>query len=375
VAEVVTPLCELAVIAVLPLERFEVSRTKPLEARTVIRTPSLPKSAVVSGESLDAYRTFQTAVDAILDRVVSPIAASAVCHNPKIDRRGIASKTQPRTRATTRTRRPALALSTSSSSPKNDLANKSPFHKPNSNQFGKKSLFDVRGYLGPEPACKWVITLTIPYAEGRMPQRKRRPRTTPDFAAIEELTANLLATHGESGLRIEELQRATGVSKSSLYGKYGGRDGLVAAGLMVLYERHYRETIGVIDEVVRTAQSRDELMKRFRQLTHYVANQQRTTERLHRAAVLAGTIARPELRAKVVALQSAMMEDLARSIDLARIRGFAKEGHSSRVLANFISALTFGRIIVAFDNNLPADELEQWTDAAMEMFSELLFAD
>jgi len=208
-----------------------------------------------------------------------------------------------------------------------------------------------------------------------MPQRKRRPRTTPDFAAIEELTANLLAAHGESGLRIEELQRATGVSKSSLYGKYGGRDGLVAAGLMVLYERHYRETIGVIDEVVRTSQSRDELMERFRQLTHYVADLKRTTERLHRAAVLAGTIARPELRAKVVALQSDMMKDLARSIDLARVRGFAKQGYSSRVLANFISALTFGRIIVAFDNDLPADELQQWTDAGMEMLGLLFFAD
>ena len=208
-----------------------------------------------------------------------------------------------------------------------------------------------------------------------MPQRKRRPRTTPDFAAIEELTANLLAAHGESGLRIEELQRATGVSKSSLYGKYGGRDGLVAAGLMVLYERHYRETIGVIDEVVRTSQSRDELMERFRQLTHYVADLKRTTERLHRAAVLAGTIARPELRAKVVALQSDMMKDLARSIDLARVRGFAKQGYSSRVLANFISALTFGRVIVAFDNDLPADELQQWTDAGMEMLGSLFFAD
>ena len=54
-----------------------------------------------------------------------------------------------------------------------------------------------------------------------MAQRKRRPRTTPDFAAIEELVANLLAAHGESGLRIEELRRATGASKSSLYGKYG----------------------------------------------------------------------------------------------------------------------------------------------------------
>ena len=208
-----------------------------------------------------------------------------------------------------------------------------------------------------------------------MPQRKRRPRTTPDFAAIEELTANLLAAHGESGLRIEELQRATGVSKSSLYGKYGGRDGLVAAGLMVLYERHYRETIGVIDEIVRTSQTRDELVERFRQLTHYVADLKRTTERLHRAAVLAGTIARPELRAKVVALQSDMMKDLAHSIDLARVRGFAKQGYSSRVLANFISALTFGRIIVAFDNDLPADELQQWTDVGMEMLGSLFFAD
>lgn len=208
-----------------------------------------------------------------------------------------------------------------------------------------------------------------------MPPRKRRPRTTPDFAAIEELTANLLAEHGESGLRIEELQRATGVSKSSLYGRYGGRDGLVAAGLMVLYERHYRETIGVIDEIVRTSKSREELIERFRQLTVYVADLKRTTERLHRAAVLAGTIARPELRAKVTTLQSEMMSDLARSIDLARVRGFAKQNYPSRVLANFISALTFGRIIVAFDNELPADEVQQWTEASMAMLGTLFFAD
>ena len=208
-----------------------------------------------------------------------------------------------------------------------------------------------------------------------MPAKKRRPRTTPDFVAIENLTADIIAAHGESGLRIEDIQRSTNVSKSSLYGKYGGRDGLVAAGLMVLYERHYRETIGVIDEVVRTAQTRDELVNRFRQLTHYVAGLQRTTERLHRAAVLAGTIARPELRAKVTTLQSAMMGDLARSIDLARVRGFAKQGQSSRVLANFISALTFGRIIVAFDNDLPDNELEQWTDVTMDVLGVMVFAD
>ena len=198
---------------------------------------------------------------------------------------------------------------------------------------------------------------------------------TPDFAVIEQAVANIIATHGESGLRIEELQRTTRVSKSSLYSKYGGRDGLVAAGLLVLYERHYRDTIGVIDEMVRTVQSRDELVDRFRQLTQYVADLTRTTERLQRAAVLAGTTARPELRAKVVALQSAMMEDLARSIDLARVRGLAKQRYSSRVLANFISAITFGRIVAAFDSELPPDELGQWTDAAMDTLGVLFFAD
>ncbi|MGA0787601.1 MAG: TetR/AcrR family transcriptional regulator [Ilumatobacteraceae bacterium] len=208
-----------------------------------------------------------------------------------------------------------------------------------------------------------------------MPAKKRRPRTTPDFVAIENLTADIIAAHGESGLRIEDIQRSTKVSKSSLYGKYGGRDGLVAAGLMVLYERHYRETIGVIDEAVRTAQTRDELVDRFRQLTRYVANLERTTERLHRAAVLAGTLARPELRAKVVLLQSAMMDDLARSIDLARDRGFAKNRHSSRVLANFISAFTLGRLLAAFDNGLPDDELEQWTDVTMDVLGVMVFAD
>lgn len=208
-----------------------------------------------------------------------------------------------------------------------------------------------------------------------MPKRKRRPRATPDFAAIEELTANLLAAQGESGLRIEDLREATGVSKSTLYGKYGGRDGLVAAGLMVLYQRHYRETIGVVDEIVRTSQSRDEVKERLRQLTLYVADPKRNTERLLRAAVLAGTIARPELRTKVAAMQNDLMKDLARTIDLARVRGIAKQGYSSRVLANFVSALTFGRIIVAFDNDLPTDELQQWTDAVMELLETLLFTD
>jgi len=97
--------------------------------------------------------------------------------------------------------------------------------------------------------------------------------------------------------------------------------------------------------------------------------------RLHRAAVLSGTVARPELRAKVTLLQGEMMNDLARSIDLARVRGFARQNYSSRVLANFISALTFGRLIVAFDNDLPADELEQWTDASMVLLGALFFAD
>ncbi|MFM1837200.1 MAG: hypothetical protein RLZZ327_74 [Actinomycetota bacterium] len=69
------------------------------------------------------------------------------------------------------------------------------------------------------------------------------------------------------------------------------------------------------------------------------------------------------------------VDDLARSINLARVRGFTKSRHSSRVLANFISAVTFGRVLTEFDSGLPDDELEQWTQVIMDVLDRILIAD
>ncbi|MEY3482632.1 MAG: Bacterial regulatory protein tetR family, partial [Actinomycetota bacterium] len=59
-------------------------------------------------------------------------------------------------------------------------------------------------------------------------KRKRAPRRIPDLDQVVDITIELLEKHGESGFRIEDLMERTGISKSSLYLRFGSRDGLLA---------------------------------------------------------------------------------------------------------------------------------------------------
>lgn len=197
----------------------------------------------------------------------------------------------------------------------------------------------------------------------RKPQRRKR--TTPDFARVAELAADMIADSGEGHLRIPQLRKATGISNSSLYAHFGGRDGIVAAALLVLYERYYRETIGVLEQAVRDADSVDDYRHRLRQFIMFTGDLRRTPARLQRAAVFAGSQGRPEVRSKLVELTTAIVDDVVKAVDLARARGFLTSSHPSRTIAYFMQAAIFGRVITAFDGKVADDDLERWTDVVM----------
>ncbi len=88
--------------------------------------------------------------------------------------------------------------------------------------------------------------------------------------------------------------------------------------------------------------------------------------------MLAGTATRPELRAEVAKLHTAMIDDYTRSFELAHVREFASFRQPARVIANVISAVILGRVLSAFDNSLPDDDQKQWVDAGMAILRALL---
>lgn len=201
---------------------------------------------------------------------------------------------------------------------------------------------------------------------GVMPKSRqaRRRRSTPDFDLVAQLAADMIAEGGESRLRIAAIQKTTGISNSSLYAHFGDRDGITTAALLVLFERFYAETVGALDQVVREATSNDDFKSRLRAFIEYTGDLGRTPARLHRAAVFAGSQGRPEVRQRLVELNSAVVEDSIRSVELARARGFVQSRHSSRTIVHLIQAAMFGRIVSAFDANTGQD-LAGWTDAFM----------
>lgn len=205
-----------------------------------------------------------------------------------------------------------------------------------------------------------------------MVDRTRRPRSTPDFDAVTRITADLLVQHGESGFRIDDVQKATGASKSSLYAQFGDRDGLITAGLLLLYEEHYHETIGAFDEIIRTSRTREDFLRQLEQLLDVIFNLNRTPQRLQRIAVLAGTATRPDLRTEVAKLHTAMIDDYTRSLELAQVREFAFFNQPPRVIANVVASVILGRVLSAYDNSLPDDDQKQWVDAGMAILRALL---
>ena len=190
---------------------------------------------------------------------------------------------------------------------------------------------------------------------------------------VVDVTIELLTRHGESGLRIEEVQERTGISKSSLYAAFEDRDGLVAAALTRIYERYVTESIDAISRMADEARTAADLRTGLHTATRFTQDLARSTARMDRVAVIAGTRGRPAYARALTAAQTRLNDALEAAIASARDRGIVSSRHAPRVLATFIQAYTLGRVLGAFDADRPADEQSQWNTLVDGVIDHLLF--
>ena len=208
-----------------------------------------------------------------------------------------------------------------------------------------------------------------------MKVRQRAPRHIPDLEQVVATTIDILKESGESGFRIETLMERTGISKSSLYASFGSRDGLIAAAHARHFEAMILETIGPIRVITDQAISREDLRRNLQAVTAFVSDLSRTAQRVERAAVIAGTTARPEYATWLAEAQTRLSTEFAQIIEQAQNRGHVTHRYRPRLIANFIQAIVFGRVIVGFDLEAGPDEHAEWTSAANDILDRMLFTD
>jgi AcrR family transcriptional regulator len=204
--------------------------------------------------------------------------------------------------------------------------------------------------------------------------RRRAPRRAPDFDHVLDETTRLLDAVGETGLRIEELIAATGISKSSLYQHFTDRDGLIAAARARQFEAIVNESIDGIKQLVSSATTRQGLRDALHAATVFTQNISRNADRVQRAAIIAGTVGRPAFAKQLTAAQTRLTDALTSLISEARRNGLITPTHTDRTLAAFIQAYTFGRVLSSFDSKRGVKDNEEWVALIDDVIDRLLFS-
>lgn len=203
--------------------------------------------------------------------------------------------------------------------------------------------------------------------------RQRAPRKIPDLNNVVAVTIELLEQHGESGFRIEDLQRRTGISKSSLYLRFGDRDGLLAAAFGKIFEDIVLESVSGLESIVRRAKTPAELRSSLRAATSFVSSSQRHKQRVDRAAIFAGTRGRQAFRKALSTAQTQLTDRLENLLLVGQQRGLVSMKHEARVIAQFTQAYTLGRLVAEFDDKASDALTQAWVVLIDDLVDHLLF--
>ena len=204
--------------------------------------------------------------------------------------------------------------------------------------------------------------------------RSRAPRRAPDFDQVLDETIRLLDTVGETGLRIEELLAATKLSKSSLYLHFTDRDGLIAAARARQFEAIVNESVEGIKQLVASTTTREGLRDALHAATVFTQNVSRNSERIKRAAIIAGTVGRPAYAKQLASAQTRLTDALETLIGAARQDGLITPSHPDRTIAMYIQSYTFGRVLSSFDNKRSKNDNAEWVALIDDLLDYLLFS-
>ena len=205
--------------------------------------------------------------------------------------------------------------------------------------------------------------------------RQRAPRKTPDFDHVVEVTTRLLQEKGDPRLRIEDVMAETGIAKSSLYAKFGDRDGLVAAALAHQFQEIVTESLDGLRYVVESASSPAETERMFGVVLKMTLAESRDVQRMTRIAVLANSIGEPQFRARLEEAQTALTDGVVDIIAAGVAKGLISPAYEVRTIANFIQAYTLGRVLVSFDSNRQPGEAAEWSRLVGDLVALMFFPD
>lgn len=200
------------------------------------------------------------------------------------------------------------------------------------------------------------------------PGRQRAKRRTPNLDSILDITVELLLEHGEAGFRIEDVIDRTGVSKSSLYLHFGGRDGLIESACLEIFARQITANIDIVVQVLDSIQTPQEMRDAIPRLADLAILETSDDVRWNRVMMLAAARSRPRLYEELGKAQMRLNAALTEAISGLQERGVVKLVIKSSELALVLQFVSFGRVFRDLDPSMGNRNIDDWRQMVISIY-------
>ena len=178
------------------------------------------------------------------------------------------------------------------------------------------------------------------------------PRHThPTKTALIEATRELLESHPRKEISTEQILTKSGISKGSLYHHFEDLEELIEAATLLRYTEWVDGSIEAITQVLRAVKSPDDVYNSLVAITKQTQSPARKPDRVYRAEVLGAAASSPRLAKNLGAEQQRLTDALADLVRETQAKGFFHEDIDPQVLAVFIQAYTFGKVVDDYSEN------------------------
>lgn len=185
-----------------------------------------------------------------------------------------------------------------------------------------------------------------------------------DFALVE------FNKVGPDDFNLDRVLKKSGVSRSSVYHHFGGRNGVIAAVEAKLVEKDVDLNNIGLREFVNVASSAAEVLAVIKmEIASGSKSEDRETRQRRTRTFVAAQ--RSELLYEVLqSKQREATEYLCETLQIAKSKGFIKPRVPEMAISQIMLSLLFGRILVDLVGSEHGDQL--WTNATMESLEYLL---
>jgi AcrR family transcriptional regulator len=204
------------------------------------------------------------------------------------------------------------------------------------------------------------------------PLRQRAKRRSPNLDSVLDITVELLLEHGEAGFRIEDVIDRTGISKSSLYLHFGGRDGLIEKACLEIFARQVTANIDESIAVLESMQTPQQLGEAIPALVDIAIYDTPDDVRWNRVMMLAAAHSRPRLYEELGKRQMQLNTALTEVLTTLQDRGVVASDVKPAELAILLQTVSFGRVFRDLDPSLGSRDIDDWRNMAIAVYRSFL---